>query len=216
MPHQEDYARDPLLFYPGKHLSDEDRRRMDTYDIGIDEVTLDQLVYSLSRQVENNFQTFYTVAGEIVGEENALRIAYEIGRRYGGRGYASLLRAQGREADGSPRMMALYQDLVHSIRGPKHTSALFAEHDDDRCVVRRTECIYYSEEHPENGKYTGAFESGCFDGYKDADPNLLRVEVHRCRWKGDDGCEQQWVYRDDAERPEAGATADGQAAAAAE
>ena len=199
---REPYADDPLLFYPGARLGADERRRMDDYDIEIGDVTVDHLVYSLSRQVENNFQTFYAVAEELIGAERALEIAHEIGRRYGGRGYAQFLRARGRES-GDPRMMALYQDLVHSIRGPKHTSALYAEHDDSRCIVRRQECIYFSEAFPENGKYTNAFEAGCFEGYKAADANLLRVEVHRCRCRGDDACEQHWVYREDG-RPQPG------------
>jgi hypothetical protein len=191
---QEPYASDPLLFYPGRQLSAEERRRIDEYDLEIGDVTVDQLVYSLGRQIENNFQTFYTVAEDIVGEEKALEIAREIGRRYGGRGYAQLLESRGMSV-GSPRMMALYQDLVHSIRGPKHVSALYAEHDDERCIVRRAECIYYNEEHPENGKYTGAFEGGCFQGYVEADENLERVDTIRCRWRGDADCEQHWVFK---------------------
>jgi hypothetical protein len=198
---QEPYAKDAILFYPGHRLSDDEKRRMDGYEIEIDEITVDHLVYAMSKQIENNFQTFYTVAEEVVGEEQALRIANEIGRRYGGRGYATLLAARGLGKKGSARMMALYQDLVHSIRGPKHAAALYAEYDDERCVVRRKECIYYNEQTPQNGKYTEAFELGCFDGYKAADENLLRVEVHRCRYRGDSGCEQHWVYKE----PKAGA-----------
>ena len=194
---REPYANNPLLFYPGRRLSDEDRRRIDEYDIAIDEISLDQLIYGLSRQIEMNFMTFYTVAESVVGEKKALEIANEAGRRYGGKGYEKLLKVQGMGDRGSARMMALYQDLVHSIRGPKHASALYAEHDEKRCVVRRKECIYFNEQHPENGKYTEAFELGCFDGYKDADKNLLRVEVHKCRYRGDQGCEQHWVYEDD-------------------
>lgn len=197
---QEPYARNHLLFYPGARLSKAERERMERYDIGIDEITVDHLVYSMSRQIENNFQSFYTVSEEIVGEERALAIAREIGRRYGGQGYASLLVAQGRPRRGEPRMMALYQDLVHSIRGPKHAAALFAEYDDTRCIVRRTECIYFNEDNPQNGKYTEAFEAGCFEGYVAADDNMLRVEVVHCRFQGAPGCEQHWVFKPPAER----------------
>jgi hypothetical protein len=195
----EPYARDHLLFYPGAGLTEAERARMDEYRIPIDEVTVDHLVYAMSKQIENNFQIFYTVAEELVGEAKALEIAREIGRRYGGQGYARLLEAHGTPGAGSAREMALYQDLVHSIRGPKHAAALFAEHDDERCVVKRTDCIYYDENRPDNGKYTGAFESGCFEGYCASDENLLRVEVHACRWKGDAGCEQHWVFKEGAD-----------------
>jgi hypothetical protein len=197
---QEDYAADRLLFYPGAGLSAAERDRLERYDISIADLTVDHLVYSMSRQIENNFQTFYSVAQEVVGVESALAVAREIGRRYGGQGYAKLLLAQGRERRGEPRLMALYQDLVHSIRGPKHAAALFAEYDDTRCVVRRTHCIYFSEENPSNGIYTEAFEAGCFEGYVAADDNLLAVEVKRCRFQGATGCEQHWVFRPPHER----------------
>jgi predicted hydrocarbon binding protein len=196
----EPYSTNHLLFYPGARLTPAERARMDRYEIPIDEITTDHLVYGMSKQIENNFQSFYTVAEEVVGEEQALEIAKQIGRRYGGSGYAMFLRSQGRaEGDGSARMMALYQDLVHSLRGPKHAAALYATWDESRCVVKRRECIYFSEAAPQNGKYAGAFEAGCFEGYRAADSNLLRVEVRQCVWQGADGCEQHWVYEDDDE-----------------
>lgn len=192
---QEDYARRKLLFYPGMNLGQREKERMDNYEIKIDELTAEHIIHSMSRQIETNFQVFYRVAEDIMGEEKALQIAREIGRRYGGTGYARLLGAYGMGDRGSPRMMAIYQDLVHAIRGPKHTAALFAEWDDERCTVRRDRCIYFSEAFPELGKYTGAFESGCFEGYMNADKNLIRVDNPRCRWKGDSSCEQSWVYK---------------------
>jgi hypothetical protein len=193
----EPYAQNLRLFYPGGRLTLAERERMDRYEVPIDEVTVDHLVYSMGRQIEKNFQSFYTMAEQVVGEQAALEIARQIGRRYGGGGYATFLKANGCEGAGSPRTMALYQDLVHSLRGPKHAAALFATYDDTRCVVKRSECIYFSEETPQNGKYAEAFESGCFAGYRDADRNLLRVEVKRCRYQGASGCEQHWVYGGD-------------------
>src|ERR1700733_16066560 len=100
---QEGYVKNHLLFYPGARLSQAERQRMETYDIAIDELTVDHLIYSMSRQIENNFQSFYTVTEELAGEETALAIAKEIGRRYGGIGYGNLLTAQGRSRRGEPR-----------------------------------------------------------------------------------------------------------------
>jgi hypothetical protein len=197
---QEPYAADHLLFYPGAGLPESEKDRMSRYEIPIEEISVDHLIYSMSLQIEGNFQTFYTIAEEVVGVEKALAIAQEIGRRYGGEGYSKLLTAQGRPRRGSPRMMAVYQDLVHAIRGPKHAAALFAEYDDTRCIVRRKQCIYFSEANPENGKYTEAFEAGCFEGYVAADDNLLRVEVQHCRFQGADGCEQHWVFKSPEDR----------------
>jgi hypothetical protein len=192
----EPYAKDPLFFYPGRRLSEEERRKVDDYELPIDGYTVDHLIYAMSRQIENNFQVFYKIAEEIVGIDTALAIAREIGQRYGGGGYAQFLASQSPDGKGGPRMMALYQDLVHSIRGPKHTAALFAQYDENETMVERKECIYYSEKFPENGKYVEAFEAGCFKGYQDADPDLKRVDVVMCRFSGDRSCEQHWVYRD--------------------
>lgn len=192
----ESYANDPKLFYPGRNLSAAEKARMDTYNIKISELTIDHIVYSMSRQIEANFQTFYTVAEELIGEQKALEIAGEIGRRYGGLGYQNFLKALGRGNDGSPQTMVQYQDLVHAIRGPKHTAALFAQYDDKRCVIKRKACIYFSEAAPGNGKYVAAFERGCMDGYQQADKNLKRVDVIKCLCHGGDSCEQHWVYSD--------------------
>jgi len=193
---QDAYATNKLLFYPGRNLSEAEKARMDKYEVKIDELTIDHIIYSMSKQIEMNFMTFYTVAEELIGEEKALEIAYQIGLRYGGKGYERLLEAIGAGNDGSPRTMALYQDLVHSIRGPKHAAALFAEYDDKKCTVRRKACIYFSPEFPDKGKYTSIFEQGCFAGYKAADKNLKRVDVVKCLCRGGDSCEQHWVYRD--------------------
>lgn len=192
---QEDYASERLVYYPGRNLDKEARDAMDEFRLGLQDVTLEHLVYSMSKQLENNFQTTYEVAEEMFGEEKAQELAYQIGLRYGGVGYSRLLKAQGMEGAGSPRMMALYQDFVHYIRGPKHTSALFAEYDDERCVVKRERCIYFKEDHPENGKYVGAFEKGTQDAYEQVDANLSHTEVRSCLWKGDAGCEQHWVFK---------------------
>jgi hypothetical protein len=183
-----------LLFYPGHNLSAEARRRMEAFDIKIDELTSDHLVYGMSRQIENNFQTFYTVAEELSGEEQTLKLAHTIGRRYGGRNYSRLLEACGRANEGSPELMARFQDLAHAIRGPKHADGLFAEYDDKRCSVRRSACIYYSEEFPSNGKYTSAFEQGIYEGYLSVDKNLLRIDNPRCVCRGDRSCEHHFVY----------------------
>jgi hypothetical protein len=185
---------DATLFYPGRNLSATEKKRLDQFEVDLSDLTADHIIYSLSRQVENNFQIFYSVAEDVIGEEKSLEIAFQIGLRYGGNGYSNWLKGHGYGDRGNPETMARYQDLAHSIRGPKHTAALFAEYDEFECVVRRGACIYFDENRPQNGKYTGAFERGCFDGYKAADQNLKEVVVRTCCWQGDGGCDIAWVY----------------------
>jgi hypothetical protein len=193
-------AGDATLFYPGRNLSAAERARLESYATELSELTSDHIIYSLSRQVENNFQTFYSVAEDVIGEAKALELAFEIGRRYGGTGYATWLSEHGYGKRGNPETMARYQDLVHAIRGPKHTAALFAEYDSLRCVVRRGACIYFDETRPANGKYTGEFERGCFEGYKAADENIAEIVVTTCCWKGDGGCDIAWVFDEERMR----------------
>jgi hypothetical protein len=191
-----DYAGNPLLFYPGGNLSAEEKRRMDAFAVGIEELTVDHLIYGMSRQIENNFQTFFAVANDLLGEAQTLKVANEIGRRYGGRNYASLQNARGLGNRGSPEIMARYQDLAHAIRGPKHAAALFAEYDEKRCTARRNACIYYSDAFPDNGKYTSAFEQGVYEGYLGVDQNLRRVDNPKCVCRGDRTCEHHFIYQE--------------------
>lgn len=194
------HAGEATLFYPGRNLAADQKARLESFRTELDELTADHIIYSLGRQVENNFQTFYTVAEDVIGEQSALELAFEIGRRYGGNGYATWLESHGYGNLGNPQTMAGYQDLVHAIRGPKHTAALFAEYDEWQCTVRRNACIYYDASKPQNGKYTGAFERGCFEGYKAADANLNEVVVHNCCWQGEPGCNIAWVFDEERMR----------------
>jgi hypothetical protein len=189
------HANDRLLFYPGRNVSQDWSDRIDRFDYSLSDIGSDLLVASMAKQIERNFQTFFGAAADVVGAAVTLEIARTLGRKYGGRGYATFLRSRGSEGRGTPALMAEYQDLAHAIRGPKHTAALFAQYDDRRCVIRRGACVYFSEEFPEHAPYTGAFEAGCMDGYKDVDENLLDVEVLSCRWQGAPSCETIITFR---------------------
>lgn len=192
---QEPYASNPLLFFPGSRLTQAERDRMDNLEIPLDELTIDHLIYSMGNQLGANFLTFYTVAEDVIGEEKALELAREIGRRYGGAGYSKLLENHGRAGKGSPRMMALYQDLVHSIRGPQHAVSLFAEYSEEQTVVKRPGCIYFSADREETWKYTQAFEEGCLEAYVGVDENLQSVENPTCRFRGQERCEHRFNFQ---------------------
>ena len=67
---------------------------MERYDISIEELTVDHLVYSMGRQIENNFQSFYTVAEEVVGKR--------VGARHRPRDRPALRRSGLRQATQGP------------------------------------------------------------------------------------------------------------------
>ena len=149
-------------------------------------MTVDQLIYSMSRQIENNFQSFYTVAEDVVGEEKALEIAKQIGLRYGGGGYATFLPPKAALRVRERRMMALYQDLVHSLRGPKHAAG--AVRHPRRVALRRQAQGVHLLQRARSGErqVCGCVRGRMLRGLRNADRNLLRVEVHKCRWMGND------------------------------
>lgn len=184
-----------LLFYPGRGLSAQERERVDTLSIPLEDLTPDHIVYSLGRYVETSFANFYAVAADLVGPEMARQIAFEAGHRHGGGGYAWLLAAHQTPGAGNPRLMAMFQDIAHALRGPKHSLCLFATVDDRQCVVKKPACGYFEEQRPEAAPYVGAFEAGCFEGYRAADRNLESVEVVRCCWRLDGECEVRFTWK---------------------
>lgn len=191
----EPYAERIFATYPGRELTDPERERVDALAIPITDLNVEHILYSLGRYVEASFANWCLIAAEVVGQAAARQIAFEAGRRHGGTGYARLLAASGSPGAGTPRLMARYQDLAHALRGPKHSRALFARYDDQACVVTKPACGFYDEGRPESGTYVGAFEAGCFEGYRAADRNLVSVVIERCCWRGDRGCAITFGWR---------------------
>jgi hypothetical protein len=183
-----------LTPYPGSQLTSEERARVDAFAIPLDELTVDHVLYSLGRFVETSFANAMLVAAEVVGEDAARRIAREAGRRHGAGGYAKLLAAAGTPGAGDAATMAQYQDLAHTLRGPKHASQPPAEVVEGRCVVRKAECGFYDATRPETAPFVGEFEAGCFEAYRAVDRELASVQIHACRWQGADRCEIEFAW----------------------
>jgi len=183
-----------LTPYPGSQLTTDERARVDAFTVPLDELTVDHVLYSLGRFVETSFANAMLVAAEVVGEDKARQIAREAGRRHGGGGYAKLLAAAGTPGAGDAPTMARYQDLAHTLRGPKHASQPHAEVVDGRCVVRKAECGFYDATRPETAPYVGEFEAGCFEAYRAVDRNLASVDIHACRWQGAGRCEIEFAW----------------------
>ncbi len=106
-------------------------------------------------------------------EAAACKVAYAAGFAHGKRRLGTFL--EGQNLTGSAKTMAMWQDTGHASAGAKHASALYARYDDSLVEVSRTENSF--------GAHTGddppamiAFFDGFVDGYKAADPALVRVE----------------------------------------
>jgi hypothetical protein len=161
---------------------------MESFGFRISEIDADRIVYAQSRSFANLFHNIFDVVRERFGEERATEVAQSLGRRYGVNNYGGFLRSRGVK-EGSPALMCEFQDMAHAIRGPDHASALFGEFDEERCMVKRTKCIYFSDHPAGMGQYTAIFEAAVAEGYQEVDPALERVDNPRCLCKGDSSCE---------------------------
>lgn len=192
---QHEYAKDPAANdYPVAELSEEEKKKIDRLGFKFSELNQDHIVYGLSRAFGSLFHVIWSSMEKFAGEELARKITYNVGALYGSKNYGEFLRAKGLE-HGSPAVMCEFQDKIHSVRGSVHISARFGEFDDEKCVITRKRCIYHEWYIPGTEKYHGEFYQGLYEGYRQADPKLRRVENPRCLWQGNDGCTHIFWYR---------------------
>ncbi len=196
MMRQHEYVDDPSASsYPVKELSEEEKTRVDGLTFDFQELTPDYIVYGLSRAFGILFATVWKTVEEVSGEDTARKVSYQIGRRFGSINFAAFLRSRGVQK-GSPALMCEFQDKIHSVRGTVHISARFGRFDDKKCVVLRKRCIYHEWYLEGTAQFHGEFYRGLYDGYRQADQALKRVENPTCLFKRDDCCEHIFIYED--------------------
>ena len=182
--------------YPGTNLSEDDKKRMAAWQIGVEELVNrpELIVYNVSDAIRSILAHVFTTAEQMLGRDKALAVAEAYGKEAGKLGYGSFLR--GNNLKGGPQAMAMYQDLAHARRGYQHASALFAEYDDRTVRVTRTNCQYFSKERGTRDVYTEAIERGMLAGYIEIDPSLERIDNPTCLCKGSpQGCEHIFVFK---------------------
>lgn len=118
-----------------------------------------------------------------------------MGLRFGAINFGNFLMSRGVDR-GTPALMCEFQDKIHSVRGPLHTSARFGWFDDKKCVVLRSRCFYHEWHLEATAKYHSKFYKGLYDGYRHADFALKRVENPLCLHKGNESCKHVFIYED--------------------
>lgn len=192
-----EYA-DPALVerYPGAVLSAQDRRKFDEGSFEVAEILTrpDVLLYGLGQALSVMFTSSFETLAEVVGKEAALDVARQVGRKHAAKNYGQFLKSRGYE--GGAKAFCEYQDYGHSLRGPRHVSALFAEYNENSVLVTREDCVYFWGERGQPNKYVEALESGMYEGYREVDPLFEGVENSRCLCKGSpDGCQHLFIFR---------------------
>lgn len=129
-------------------------------------------VQALENELAHMFRNFLVNLEQTLDAESAKKVAYAAGLTHGKRRLSTFL--NGQDLPGGAKSMAMWQDTAHSSAGMRHTSALFAQYNDEVVEVVRMEDSFGST--GAQSAATMAYFDGFIDGYKAVDPTLSHVE----------------------------------------
>ena len=157
-----------LDWYPAK-ISEERINQIDEKNITYDEFTCNDLVYSLSKRAKWTLHNFYLALQQVAGDETARKVAKKAGYNMGKTALAAWQKKFNTKQM-NPEQWAIMQDFQHALGGFFHRDA-FAEYDDKKCVVRRTDCGHctFAPETRHLCKYT---DEGFLEAYREMQPGL--------------------------------------------
>ncbi len=192
--------------YPGANLPPERVERIRRLDLGIEEITVDDIVHNVSRNGSSIFYMALKLVSEACGEEVARDIARKIGYTAGLSNYKKMQRRFGVTTLG-PERTAIYEDTVHLLSG-SDMAYCFSEYDDEKCVVRRTRCSFHTGHPTGAGHYCWFLNEGFKQAYEELDPNV-EVTYDTSMTKGDSYCEHVFRYRNQESSESPGSGEDG-------
>lgn len=178
--------------YPGANISPERAEKIRKLDIAVEDITVDDIVYSVSRNGSSIFYLALKLVSDTHGEEAARDIARKIGYTAGRSNYSKMQKRFGVTTLG-PERASIYQDTVHLLSG-SDMAYCFSEYDDEKCVVRRTRCSFHTGHPPGTGHYCWFVNEGFKQAYEELDPNL-EVTYAKSMTNGDSYCEHVFRYR---------------------
>jgi hypothetical protein len=179
-------------FYPGR-ISAEREQALTNFEIPIDQLGVDDIVFSVARNVTHSIYIMLDLIRTKWGEDAAVWAAKEYAYRRSKAGFAKWLKKHGVEA-GTPALMASYQDYVHSLMGPA-ASAAHTFFDEDKVIVRRTQCSYHSYRPEGMRSMCDDMGEGFMKGYMEADKNFIKTDKTACLSIGNDHCERTFWYK---------------------
>lgn len=179
-------------FYPGR-ISAERQRALTNFDISIDELGIDDIVFSIARNVTHAIYIMLDIIRATWGEDAAILAAREYAYRRAKAGFTKWLKRHG-VGGGTPAIMASYQDYVHALMGPAASTA-YTSFDESKVVVRRTQCSYHSYRPEGMRSMCDDMGEGFMKGYMEADPNFIKTEKTACLSLGDPFCERTFWYK---------------------
>jgi hypothetical protein len=184
--------------YPGALITPDRADAIRRLDIDIDDITVDDIVYSVSRNGSGLFFGLLRLIESRHGEEAMHDIARELGYVAGRSNYRKMQKRFGVTTLG-PRRLALYEDTVHLLSGVDMATAV-SSFDETTCTITRTQCSFHTGHPPGGEHYCKFVNEGFVRAYREADPNLVEIKYARSLCDGEDHCEHVFRYRDEATR----------------
>jgi len=147
------------------------------------------MVYLLSGSFGGIFHVLMKTVKDEAGEETARKIAERAGRSVVSNALSVGMKTLGTNVF-TPEQWSWYQDIRHARAGIEGAQA-YNEYDDEKCVVKREHCFFYTED-PEVKEFCKYFCLGGLKVYRETQPGL-DVELTKCMPDGDDHCEHVFI-----------------------
>jgi hypothetical protein len=179
-------------FYPAITLSAERRRQILGFELDLDDVTYDDILFSTASAFTGTFYALIAIVEERWGKDAGRELANELGARNGRRNMERWLAAKG-VTKGSPMLMSNFQDFQHGMRGPDHATAL-STYDETHAKVYRTRCAWHNGRPEGAESYCRYFSETAVAGYGGADPALVEIRIRCCMSWGDGHCEHEFWF----------------------
>lgn len=184
-------------FYPGR-ISEARKKQISNFEITIDQLSTDDLLWGANRNITGVLYGMFDVVRKRYGEKIAIEVANEYVTNRARSGFKKFLKSRGR-TEGSPALMAEYQDFVHALQGPNPSTA-FSSYDDEKCIVSRKGCTYHTDR-PEGMESLCKYMGDSFvKGYMEADPALKGSKKLKCLAFDDDCCSRVFWYKDNEKK----------------
>lgn len=186
--------------YPGANLSEDRKDQIRKLEIAPDEITVDDIVYSVSRNSSSIFFMLMRMVSQTCGEDVAVDFARRFGYTVGRSNYRKQQQRFGVTTLGLERL-AMYEDTVHLLGG-SDMAYCFSEYNEQMCVIRRTRCAFHTGAPEDAAHYCPFLNEGFERAYRESDPEL-EMEYPKSLARGDEYCEHVFRYRDDGGKSEA-------------
>jgi hypothetical protein len=179
--------------YPGAHLSAERAEQIRRLQVPVDELTIHDIVHSVSRNGSGTFFLLMNLIAEACGEPMAQAIAERFGYIVGRTNYRKMQRRFGVTTLG-PERLALYEDTVHRLGGSDMAHCL-SEYNEHTCVIRRRRCAFHTGAPPGAAHYCPMLNQGFARAYQECDPDLVEAAYPQSLAWGDEECRHVFRYR---------------------